>query len=88
MGESRGASGGSPSRWFGRSPAYRLAHPRRGWKPEFKLERCPPLDGASCSALVVLYPEPGMPNMITVVMIHARMKPRASTAINFADGNK
>jgi hypothetical protein len=31
--------------------AERLAHPRRGWKPEFKLERCPPLDGASCSAL-------------------------------------
>lgn len=27
-----------------------LAHPRRGWKPEFKLERYPPLDGASCSA--------------------------------------
>ena len=27
----------------------RLAHPRRGWKPEFKLERYPPLDGASCS---------------------------------------
>jgi hypothetical protein len=27
----------------------RLAHPRRGWKPEFKEGRCPPLDGASCS---------------------------------------
>ncbi len=24
----------------------RLAHPRRGWKPEFKLERYPLLDGA------------------------------------------
>jgi hypothetical protein len=31
---------------------YRLAHPRRGGKPEFKLERYPPLDGASCSARV------------------------------------
>jgi hypothetical protein len=29
--------------------AERLAHPRRGWKPEFKQERYPPLDGASCS---------------------------------------
>jgi len=28
-----------------------LAHPRRGWKLEFKLKLCPPLDGASCSAL-------------------------------------
>jgi hypothetical protein len=28
----------------------RLAHPRRGWKSEFKLERYPPLDGAAyCS---------------------------------------
>ncbi len=26
----------------------RLAHPRRGGKPEFKEGRCPPLDGASC----------------------------------------
>ena len=24
----------------------RLAHPRRGWKLEFKLKRYPPLDGA------------------------------------------
>ena len=31
--------------------AERLAHPRRGWKPEFKLERYPPLDGASCSLI-------------------------------------
>jgi hypothetical protein len=29
--------------------AERLAHPRRGWKPEFKEGRYPPLDGASCS---------------------------------------
>ena len=27
----------------------RLAHPRREWKPEFKQERYPPLDGAACS---------------------------------------
>jgi hypothetical protein len=26
----------------------RIAHPRRGGKPEFKEGRCPPLDGASC----------------------------------------
>jgi len=31
----------------------RLAHPRRGWKPEFKLMRYPPLDGASCSWLTL-----------------------------------
>ena len=30
--------------------AERLAHPRRERKPEFKEGRCPPLDGASCSA--------------------------------------
>jgi len=29
--------------------AYRLAHPRRERKPEFKQERYPPLDGAFCS---------------------------------------
>jgi hypothetical protein len=28
--------------------AERIAHPRRGGKPEFKLERYPPLDGAAC----------------------------------------
>lgn len=32
----------------------RLAHPRRGRKPEFKLERCPPLDGAACCASWIL----------------------------------
>ena len=32
--------------------AQRLAHPRREWKPEFKQERYPPLDGASCSAVL------------------------------------
>ena len=31
-------------------PYQRLAHPRRGGEPEFKLERYPPLDGASCWA--------------------------------------
>jgi len=31
-----------------------LARPRRGWKPEFKLERYPPLVGASCSSVVLL----------------------------------
>ena len=34
--------------WFSEL-GERLAHPRRGGKPEFKLERYPPLDGASCS---------------------------------------
>jgi hypothetical protein len=33
----------------------RLAHPRRGWKPEFKEGRCPPLDGASCSPVGSLW---------------------------------
>ena len=32
-------------------PSLRLAHPRREWKPEFELEPCPPLDGASCWVL-------------------------------------
>jgi hypothetical protein len=32
-------------------PHERLAHPRRGGKLEFKQERYPPLDGASCSPL-------------------------------------
>ena len=31
------------------SGGERLAHPRRARKPEFKQERYPPLDGASCS---------------------------------------
>jgi hypothetical protein len=31
-------------------PHERLAHPRRGGKREFKLERYPPLDGAACWA--------------------------------------
>lgn len=44
----------------------RLAHPRRGWKPEFKLERYPPLDGASCSPLcsMVLGPETVTPFLV------------------------
>jgi hypothetical protein len=29
----------------------RLAHPRRGRKPEFKQERYPPLDAAACSLI-------------------------------------
>jgi hypothetical protein len=33
--------------------AQRLAHPRRGWKPEFKEGRYPPLDGASCCAWII-----------------------------------
>ena len=36
--------------WLGE----RLAHPRRGGKPEFKQERYPPLDGASCWMFFVL----------------------------------
>jgi hypothetical protein len=32
------------SSWFGE----RLAVAPAKWKPEFKLERCPPLDGAAC----------------------------------------
>ena len=32
----------------------RLAHPRRGWKPEFKEGRCPPLDGAACSLCIIV----------------------------------
>jgi hypothetical protein len=30
----------------------RLAHPRRGGKPEIKQERYPPLDEAACSAIL------------------------------------
>lgn len=30
--------------------AQRLGHPRRIWKPEFKEERCPPLDVPTCCA--------------------------------------
>jgi hypothetical protein len=48
-------SGLSPDKkrlaWLG---AQRLAHPRRGWKPEFKQERYPPLDEASCSLSFLL----------------------------------
>jgi hypothetical protein len=39
-------------------PHERLAHPRRGGKPEFKEGRCPPLDGAPCSLASIETPTP------------------------------
>ena len=42
--------GGFITRWRRGAHIFlaNLAHPRRGRKPEFKLEHCPQLDGASC----------------------------------------
>lgn len=54
---SHNARGGSLKLHHGENPysSERLAHPRRGWKLEFKQERCPPLDVASCSLLIWIH---------------------------------
>ena len=53
----KGPNATSGPRWriwrcgWGRRPAQRIGHPRRGRKPEFKEGRYPPLDEPTCSVL-------------------------------------